>query len=126
MTIAAVVLHAAAYAPLTQFGCIFVGVENIPRSCLISTHTIILEHAVVYPRILSLNRYGCLGGDGIKNVVVVAMWAVLVGILKLTRILSEALLALLARENHLEALQQLVVLLLLVALGAIEPFLATR
>lgn len=55
---------------------------------------------------------------------VVAMWAVFVGILELVCILSEALLALFASEDHLVALEEFMVFALLVALGAVEPLAA--
>ena len=47
-----------------------------------------------------------------------------VPVLELARVLAEGLLALLAHEDHLEALEQGVVFFLLVALGAVEPLLA--
>lgn len=52
------------------------------------------------------------------------MRAVLVRLLKLLRVLAEALLALLARKRQLVPLLQRVVLLLVVALGAVEPLAA--
>ena len=56
--------------------------------------------------------------------VVVATWAVLVSLLELFDVLAEHLFALLAGENHLGSLLQLVVLLLLMALGTVEPLAA--
>lgn len=52
---------------------------------------------------------------------VIAVWAVLVALLKLLAVLAEALLALLAGEDHLERLEKGVRLLLLVAFGAVKP-----
>lgn len=45
-------------------------------------------------------------------------------LIKVLGVLSEALLALLARKDHLEALKQVVIGLIVVAFGAVEPFLA--
>lgn len=54
------------------------------------------------------------------------MWAVFVGILELVCILSEALLALLASEYHLVALEEFMVFAFLMALGAVEPLATCR
>lgn len=87
--------------------------------------TVVLEHAVVDAGVLALDAQGGLGDDGVDDEVVVAVRAVLVGLLEDLGVLAEALLALLAGERHLERLQELVRLLLVVAVGAVEPFLAT-
>lgn len=55
---------------------------------------------------------------------IIAVGAVLVGILKFAGVLAEALLAFFAGENHLETLQKGVCFLLSVALDAVEPLLA--
>lgn len=94
------------------------------RPMLVVLDTVVLEHAVVHAGILALDAERRLGDDGLENEVVIAVRAVLVGLLKFLRILAEALLALLARERHLEGLLELVRLLLVVAVGAVEPFLA--
>lgn len=86
---------------------------------------LVLEHAVVHAGVLTLDTERGLGDDGLEDEVVVAVRAVLVGLLELLRVLAEALLALLAREGHLEGLPELVRLLLVVAVGAVEPLLAT-
>lgn len=52
------------------------------------------------------------------------MWAVLVAVLKLVHVFTEALLALFTRKDHFHGLLQVVVLRLGMALGTIEPLLA--
>lgn len=85
---------------------------------------VVLEHAVVDAGVLALDAQGGLGDDGVDDEVVVAVRAVLVGLLEGLGVLAEALLALLAGKGHLERLQELVRLLLVVAVGAVKPFLA--
>lgn len=103
---------------------------------------LVLDHAVVDAGILALDVQRGLGGEGVEDEVVVAVRAVLVAVspsapclvsfqnvnhspvLELAGVLTECLAALLAYEDHFEALQQRVVGLLLVALGAVEPLLA--
>lgn len=82
---------------------------------------VVLEHLAVDAGVVALDGEGGLGDGGGEDEVVVAVRAVLVGLLELLRVLAEALAALLARERHLERPQQLVRLLLPVALGAVEP-----
>lgn len=53
---------------------------------------------------------------------VVAVRAVLVGVLELLGVFAEALAALLAGEDQLQGLLERVRLLLVVAVGAVEPF----
>ena len=65
-----------------------------------------------------------LGGLGLNDIMVVAMGAVLVGLLEFFDVLAEDLFALLAGEHHLGCTLQLVVLLLIMALGAVEPLTA--
>lgn len=108
---------------LTQFISIALDVEY--RPLLVVLDAFVLEHAGVHAGVLPLDAQGGLGHDGLEDEVVVAVRAVLVGLLELLRVLAEALAALLARERHLERLHELVRLLLVVALGAVEPFLAT-
>lgn len=55
---------------------------------------------------------------------VIAVRTILVTVLKLLHVFSEALLALFARERHLERLLQLMLLRLGVALRAIKPLFA--
>ena len=63
---------------------------------------------------------------GFNYIVVVAVGAVLVGLLELGHIFAERLLALFAQEHHLHGRHQVVVLAvkLVVALGAVEPLFA--
>jgi len=83
---------------------------------------VILYHPAVDADVGPLDGEGGLGREGVEDEVVVAVRAVLVGFLELARVLPEALLTLLARKDHLEALQEDMVLLFLVALDAVEPF----
>ena len=55
---------------------------------------------------------------------IVAVGAVFVALVKLLGVFPEALLALLASEGHIEALEQSVIFGFSVAFGAIEPFAA--
>ena len=55
---------------------------------------------------------------------IITVRTILVALLELLSILPEALLALLARKDHLILLHQRVVCRLLMALRAVEPFLA--
>lgn len=106
--------------PSAQLVCVVLGVEYCPLLGLLDTF--VLEHPVVHPGILALDRDGGLGSDGVEDEVVVAVWAVLVGLLELGRVLAEALLAFLAGEGHVDRLAERVVLLLQVAVGAVKPF----
>jgi len=58
--------------------------------------------------------------------VVIAVGAILVGLLELLGVLAEALLALFAGEDELELLAERVGFILGVAFGAVEPFAAWR
>jgi hypothetical protein len=89
-------------------------------------HSVVLDHAVVNAHVVALDRYRCLGRLGIDHKVVVAVRAVLIGLLKLLSVLAEALFALLACECHVEFLQQRVVLGFFVAFNAVEPFFAWK
>jgi hypothetical protein len=91
---------------------------------LVVLDALVLEHTIVHAGVLALDAERGLRDDGLEDEVVIAVRAVLVGLLELLRVLAEALLALLARERHLEGLPQLVRLLLVVAVGAVEPLLA--
>ena len=57
---------------------------------------------------------------------VIAVWTVLVALVKLLHVLAERLLALLAQERHLHGLPEPMVLCLSVTLGAVKPLLAAR
>ena len=85
---------------------------------------LILQHPTINPRILSLHLQRRLRLLRLNDKVVIAVRAVLVAILELLRVLAEALLALLAREGHVEFLEQGVRFAVGVALGAVEPFAA--
>lgn len=85
---------------------------------------LISYHSAVDSGVLTLDLEFWLGCHGVEDEVVIAVRAVLVRFLKLLDVFAEALLALLAREDHLEPLLQGVVLLLRMALNTIEPFLA--
>jgi hypothetical protein len=58
--------------------------------------------------------------------VVIAVGAILVGLLELLGVLAKALLALFAGEDELELLAERVGFILGVAFGAVEPFAAWR
>lgn len=89
---------------------------------LLPLDALVPQHARILPHVLALDLELGLGGHGIEHEVVVAVRAVLVGVLHLAGVLAEALFALFAGKRHLEGLQQLVVGLLLgVAFGAVEP-----
>lgn len=96
-----------------------VDVKDGPQLLLLDA--LVLEHAVVHPGVLALDAQGGLGDDGLEDEVVVAVGAVLVGLLELLDLLAEALAALLAGEHHLEGGLERVRLALVVALGAVEP-----
>src|SRR5690242_15004068 len=108
---------------------------------------LVLDHPVVDTGVLSLDVERRLGRQRVEHKVVVAVRAVLVAaplvladipwtttsvlaqavpVLELAGVFAEGLLALFAYEDHLKALQQRVVGRLLVAHGAVEPFLAAR
>ena len=90
---------------LTQLIRISLYIEYRPLPSILDA--VILQHAVVDPRVLAFDTQRGLGDDGLDDEVVVAVRAVLVGLLELLRVLAEALLALLARERHLEGLLEL-------------------
>ena len=92
------------------------------RPLRIPLDPVVLDHPVVDPRVLALDRQSRLGHHGIEHKVVIAVRAVLVGLLELLSIFAEALLALLAGEGEVELLAERVRLALSVALGAVEPF----
>jgi len=98
--------------------------KDFRNAFLILLDPIVLEHLVVHPHVLALDRKGGLGRLGLDDEVVIAVRAVLVAFLELLGIFAEALLALLAGEDHLEALEEGVLLLLLMALDAVEPLAA--
>lgn len=107
---------------LTQLVRIIVGVEN--GFVLDALDPIVPQHSSIFSRVLTLDLECWCGRLGFEHEVVVAVRAVLVGVLKLPGVFAEAFLALLAGEDHLEALQEGVGLLLGVALTAVKPFLA--
>ena len=90
---------------------------------LLHLDPVVPEHPVVNPRVLGLNPQRGLGLHGVDHEMVVAVRAVLVGVLELLRVLAEALLALLAGKGKVELLAERVRLGLGVALDAVEPFL---
>lgn len=85
-------------------------------------HPLVPDHPVVDAHVLGLDRQRGLGRHGVEDKVVIAVRAVLVGLLELLRVLAETLLALLAGEGEVELLADGVRLVLGVALGAIVPF----
>ena len=88
---------------------------------------IVLEHLVLVASLgFELNHQlsTVLRSLSLGHEVVVATRAVLVSLLELFDLLAEHLFALLAGENHLGSLLQLVVLFLLMALGTVEPLAA--
>jgi hypothetical protein len=94
---------------------------HIRRLCL---DTLILEHPAVHAGIGALNGERGLRHQGLEHKVVVAVGAVLVGVLEVAAVLAEALAALFAGERHLERLEQGVGGLFGVAFGAVVPFFA--
>jgi hypothetical protein len=107
---------------LAQFISVVLYIKYGPP--LVVLDAVIFEHAVIHACILALDAECRLGNDGFEDKVIIAVRAVLVGLLELLRVFPEALLALLAGEGHLEGLQELMRFLLVVALGAVEPLLA--
>lgn len=107
---------------LPQLVGLFRGVEDGPVVLLF--YPLVPEHLVVHPHVLALHGKGSLGCLRINHEVVVAVGAVFVAFLELLGVFSEALLALLASKHHLEGLLELMRLLFVVALGAVEPLLA--
>lgn len=117
-------IHSSIYSHSAQLIRIRRRIEDGDPPVAVLLDAVVLEHLVVDAGVVALDGEGGLRDGGVEHEVVVAVRAVLVGLLELLRVLAEALLALLARERHLEGPQQLVRLFLGVALGAVEPFLA--
>jgi hypothetical protein len=109
---------------LPQLVGFYVRVKDGNLFLVVGLYTVVLDHAAVDPNILALDRDGRLGHDGVEHKVVIAMRAVLIGLLKLLGVLAEALFALFAGKRHFKLLEERVALLLLVAFGAVEPFSA--
>jgi hypothetical protein len=107
---------------LAEFVCILVWVEH--GSLAIVPNAVVLEHLAVDPYVLALDRQRSFRRLCVNHEVVVAVGAVLVALVELLGVLPKALFALLTREGHVEALEERVLLLLLMALGAVEPFFA--
>lgn len=107
---------------LTKLVCVLHRVEDGPFPLLLLP--LVLEHPAVHASVFSFDRDGGVGRLGINDEVVVAVRAVFVRVIELLGILAEAFLAFLAGEGHLKSLQERMCLLFLVALGAVEPFLA--
>jgi hypothetical protein len=102
---------------------LLVAVEE--RAALLFADAVVLEHAGVDAHVLALYLESGFGRDGVQNKVVVAVGAILVGLVVFVGIvLAEALFALLAGEGELRVLQERVVLGFAVALGAVEPLAA--
>jgi hypothetical protein len=93
---------------------------------LLSLDAIVPDHPRVFPDVFALDLQTCLWLLGLQQEVVVAVRAVLVALLKRFHVFAEALLALFACEDHLDGALELVVLLLAVTLGAVEPLPAAR
>ena len=117
------------------------GVPDIEyRSLLLPPEAVVFQHPRVDPSILSFDFQARFGRDGVNDEVVVAMRAVFIAygevsgafsgrsvyrpFFKLLGVFAEALLALLACKGHVQALQQRMVFLLMVTLGAVKPFAA--
>ncbi|KAI6772335.1 hypothetical protein HG530_003293 [Fusarium avenaceum] len=97
-------------------------VKDGPDTLRLLLLSFVLEHFAVHSYVVALDRQGRLRSLCVDNEVVVAVGAELVGLLELLDVLSEALLALLAGKDHLEALFERVVLLFHVTLDAVKPF----
>ena len=109
------------------------------RSLRLGPHALILEHPRIHPGVLALDLQRRLGRHGVPDEVIVAMRAVLIAVLKLLGVFSEALLAFLARKDlripvrregegrwereayELKGLLERVVFLFGVAFRAVEP-----
>jgi len=100
--------------------------RHIPpfHAALLPPNPLILNHPSIPPNILPLKLHKRPRHLRLDDEMVVAVRAVLVALVPLLRVLAEALLALLAREHHLEALQEGVRFRLGVAGYAVVPFLA--
>lgn len=81
------------------------GILNIEnRSLLLALYPIILEHASVYARILTLKLEGWRWCFGIENEVVVTVRAILVTVFEFLGVFSKALLAFLTGKGHVKFL----------------------
>ena len=75
-------------------------IKNSPS--LLILNALILNHTIINTNVIALDGKRGLGDRSLEDEVVVAVRAVLVGLLELLRVLAETLAALLARERHLE------------------------
>ena len=92
--------------------------------------SVILDHFVLVTLLhleFKNELSGIFDGLGLDDVVIIAVRAMLVSLFEvLVDVLSESLLAFFAQEHHLCRSLKFVVLCLLVAQWAVEPFLAAR
>lgn len=86
----------------TQFISIVLYIKYGPPMVVLDA--VILEHAIVHAGVLALDTEGGFGGEGLENEVVIAVGAVLVGLLELLGVFPETLFTLLAGEGHVEGL----------------------
>lgn len=88
---------------------------------LLALDTVVPDHSGILSDILALNLQSRLRLLGFQKIVVVAMRAVLVALVELFHVFAEDLSALFACEDHLSRAFEIVVLLLGMALCAVEP-----
>jgi len=93
-------------------------------SCVDLVDAVVLEHAIVYPRVFAFDPNHCLWCFRFQDVMIITMRAVLVALLIRRHVLPERLLALLAQESHLRCFRERVSLFLGVTFGAVVPLLA--
>jgi hypothetical protein len=105
--------------------------------------TIVLQHSIIDPDILSLNFQNWLRSHSFNDKVIITVRTVLVTLFKLLRVFSKAFLAFLARKclvanlvgsfcqkegyyvdapYHVGLLEEWMIFLLIMALGTVEPF----
>lgn len=86
-------------SPSAESAGLLIWVEYRPHFILLLL-SVILQHPVVHSCILALDSKCGLGHNSRKNEVIVAMWAIFIGILELLNVFTEALATLFAGENH--------------------------
>jgi len=86
-------------AMLTEPVCCLVEVED--GAFGITSYTLVLEHPGVYACIFAFDLEGGLGSHSFDYEVIIAVWAVLIALVELRRILAKAFFAFLACECQL-------------------------
>jgi hypothetical protein len=101
------------------------GFFQVPNGLLLFLAlTFVLDETCVLSDILALDLQSGMWRLCFKDKVVVAVWAILVALVKLLNVLAESLFALFACKDHFEGGLEVVCFRLGVAFSAIEPFAA--